>query len=151
MNSCNDGYQPPNNKSASELSQFLAAIAARNTLELILQSSSTAESSQRVEAAEPALTSKAGGQFIGARNIFVGANEADELIHDLRHMLALPIDQCESDDEKERLLELWAIAERCLVEAEINELRPAVLTRLTGDKDAEVGLSRDGQPLGGGC
>jgi len=118
-------------------------------LEVIRQASRTTESSARTEEAEPILTPTIGGRFIAARDVLAAANEVDELIRELRHIVTSTY-RDSAHPNKERLLELWMIAERCLLEGELNELRPAVMKRLFGEDTARIDLSREGQRQLGG-
>ncbi|HEY0169409.1 MAG TPA: hypothetical protein VGB98_00030 [Pyrinomonadaceae bacterium] len=133
---------------ASELER-LRIICERYTPEFILAASRTTESSAQTHEPEPALTSAAGGRFIAARDVLSTAGEVDELVRELRHILS-PTHRDQADDVRERLLELWTAAERCLLGSEVAELRPAVLKRLFGEDDARANLSRDGQRQLGG-
>jgi hypothetical protein len=89
------------------------------------------------------------GRFIATRELLSGTTEVEDLICEMKEMLT---DKHESRGNgfNERLLELWMVAERCLLQEEIDELRPSVFKRLFGENRTKIRLSRDGrQQLGG--
>jgi hypothetical protein len=107
------------------------------------------QSTARDEDPEALAVPTVSGRFVASRGILMGEREAENLVQELRERLGSSQDE-DPDEAKEQLLGLWMIAERCLVEAEINELRPAVFRRLFGEDDVKLAFSRGGQRQGGG-
>jgi hypothetical protein len=76
------------------------------------------------------------------------AEDVEEALRELKHLLASTYKDSGSDAKK-RLLELWMVLERALLQTEVNELRSAVLERLFGNETI-VSPNRDSQRQLGG-
>lgn len=141
-----DDYEFPTSKLDAELRR-LNEMNFSYSAEFAIRASQATESSERTEVVEPGQVATAAGAFVGGRNTLADASEIEALVGELRRTFA---ESAETDEAKERLLELWTITEPCLLERETDELRPAVLAKLFGEQEAPISLSRGGQSQGGG-
>ncbi|MGS1015607.1 hypothetical protein [Allosphingosinicella humi] len=116
--------------------------------EFVVQSSFPARSVERTsDSALP--VASAAGRFIAARGAPFGADEVGFVLEELKQ--ALGDEKQKSRESIDDLLELWAIAEPHLMEAEVQEFWPRILRRLSDGVEAAPVLSRSDERTGGGA
>jgi len=116
--------------------------------EFVVQSSFPARSvEQTSDSVVPA--ANAAGRFVAARGAPFGADEVGSVLEELKQ--ALGDEKQKSRESIDDLLELWAIAEPHLMEAEVQEFWPRILRRLSDGVEAAPVLSRSDERTGGGA
>lgn len=119
----------------------------RWSAELLVKGVEPTQGSSSSEAPQKDSATAADGRWIGSLGVLTAANEAENLAQELRQRVA---DVSDTADSKAKLLQAWIATEPFLSQAELDELRPAVLTQIFGGQEEQVTLSRNSNGAQGG-
>ncbi|WP_314225082.1 hypothetical protein [Streptomyces zaehneri] len=119
----------------------------RCSAELLVKGVEPTQGSSSSEAPPKDSVTAADGHWIGSRGVLTAENEAESLAQELRQRAAGAPD---SADSKAELLQAWIATEPFLSQAELDELRPAVLAQIFGGQEDYVTLSRNSDGAQGG-